>query len=243
MAYQKIINSSKGDEELLIPNVEEIEAMSNNLKLQKPPKCGLCGCNTKCGSYLISVLQLIHGFFAITLVLFSVTDAELPHQNDKPIPVYTRKLYWISIIGIYSIVAGVFALHGITSKKGGYLKPSIFLHMLSMVGGTCQLFLVCINWNSIAENLRTFLLAQCESIENMLKDNLYIDDTVESRQELQSWDQTYYMIKNDDYWNQYSKSFFMCLFSTVVLFHVLYVAWFLWVLMAHKAWMYGRGHK
>merc|ERR1712066_83898 len=66
----KIINSSHGDEELLVPYVEDARDYNRIQYVSKAPSCGLC-CNTKCGSYFISTLYVVICLLNLLTITFT----------------------------------------------------------------------------------------------------------------------------------------------------------------------------
>ena len=72
--------SSEDDEELLLTQPRPVH--SRTARHQKSPGCGVF-CNTKCGSYFITALQMAFGIAVMLSAVYSVGPKVMPGESES----------------------------------------------------------------------------------------------------------------------------------------------------------------
>jgi len=220
----KIVHSTAGDEELLIPTAEEVSVLIRRDQQQNPPKCMGC-CNTKCGSYFISGLQMANGILHLTACLAYANSA---NDQDGQITLYIGMF-----MSFLSLFAGYSAFVGLSNSKHEMLSPAIILTACVTFVCSYEFFYMASNWDDIADRVRVTLKDYFHS-KDIYNDEIRIDEIADVSQETATGIEA--TLSEDDQWEMFQLTLKMFMYVAMTIYISINTL-FLKTMITHKQWM------
>lgn len=250
--YAKIINSSNNDEELLIiPSAAELRKHEKLQQYEKAPKC-CCIFNTSCGSYFIAALQVTYGLINLIGCMNFMADPTLESATDQAgtsglnlninenqmyqyINATSLKLYFVTLISLFSITSGFLTFKGLNHKNERFFRPAILFYVSSIIVGMMQLCYIVYSWDDLSVSLRKLLQVYNQTVENELTDDIETEkelgiDTSLDSESLSVWKEIEFMVNDDTTWFAYTKGYLLTMVSGFIMVNILTFCWFAWVL-------------
>lgn len=225
--------ASEEDEEPLL----SLPVPHSRTRHQKPPACGVC-CNTKCGAYFITALQMAFGLAVMLSAMYSnapklsITQSE--DEQEATYLTYVLRRETILLWGMLVVMISVMTFKGISTNQHKLLLPTICLQYFHLFMTILQTLCTIVYWSSIALNVRGYLQHMMAEVETELD----ADETVDQESRNQ-WSEVEGMVKDDESWASLSPNilYFVTMLHTG---QIIMSAWMIWTLLYHRRWLQQR---
>lgn len=203
---------------------------------QRPPSCGIC-CNTRCGAYFITALQMSMGLIAVLTACYqnparldAIADAS-PEDQKLGAIAYVVRRETIFLWGAIVVVISLITFRGIRTECHRLLNPTIIVQYFQLAITTLQTALTIVYWSFLAQRIRAYMMMVVGQIDTEIMDDDNIDEA--SREE---WSDFEELIKDDASWANLNPKilYLVTMWHTI---QILGIAWMIWTLMFHKKWL------
>merc|ERR1712110_635051 len=226
--------SSDEDEEPLLTLPREIPSRT---RFQKPPACGVC-CNTKCGSYFITALQMAFGLAVMLSAIYSVgprvTKGETEDEVRTGYLAYVLRRETVFLWGLLVVLISSMTFKGISTNQHKLLTPTILLQYIHLIMTITQTIITIIYWTTLSVSVRSYLTQMMVEVDQEIKVDSDLDE--DSKEQ---WSEVEKLVKDDNSWGELSPK----ILYMVTMFHtgqIIIGAWIIWTLLNHKKWLMSR---
>merc|ERR1711976_532001 len=210
--------SDDQDEEPLLT----LPRISSGTRYQKPPACGVC-CNTKCGSYFITALQMAFGIAVMLSAIYSngprVGKNKSEEEEKAGYLAYVLRRETVFLWGLLVILISSMTFKGISTNQHKLLTPTILLQYVHLIISVMQTVVTILYWSTLSVQVRSYLTQLVVEVDKEIQVDSNIDEA--SRQQ---WSETERLVKDDDAWFDLSPKilYLITMFHT---FQILIGAW------------------
>jgi len=227
--------SSEDDEELLLTQPRPVH--SRTARYQKSPACGVF-CNTKCGSYFITALQMAFGIAVMLSAVYSVGPKVMPGESEGEAKsgylTYVLRRETIFLWGVLVVLISSMTFKGISTDQHKLLTPTILLQYIHLIMTITQTIVTILYWTTLSGSVRTYLTTMMVQVDSEMNVNTDIDADAKEQ-----WSEVERMVKDDDSWTDLSPK----ILYMVTMFHtgqIIIGGWIIWTLLNHKKWLMNR---
>merc|ERR1712178_42047 len=231
--FRRASSSDDQDEEPLLT----LPRVPSGTRYQKPPACGVC-CNTKCGSYFITALQMAFGIAVMLSAIYSngprVGKNESEEEEKAGYLAYVLRRETVFLWGLLVILISSMTFKGISTNQHKLLTPTILLQYVHLIITIAQTVVTILYWTTLQVSVRTYLTQMIVEVDHEIDQDQDVDEISK-----QQWSEIEKLVKDDENWSELSPK----ILYLVTMFHtgqIIIGAWIIWTLLNHKKWLMSR---
>merc|ERR1711988_1699557 len=168
-------SSDDQDEEPLLT----LPRISSGTRYQKPPACGVC-CNTKCGSYFITALQMAFGTAVMLSAVYSngprVGRNESEEEEKIGYLAYVLRRETVFLWGLLVILISSMTFKGISTNQHKLLTPTILLQYVHLIITIAQTVVTILYWTTLQVSVRTYLTQMIVEVDHEIDQDQDVDE-------------------------------------------------------------------